>query len=224
MNKLFKLLTATTLAFALCATIAACGGGTQEQFTKEQWDKAVADTLTAENFTLNVTQTMGEESYETQLKLDKNGGKIWSKGEPGVSWSERFIVKTDDGAIDYTKTEEGWSSESSKNGEEGSVFDAAFAEWEGIGDGVKQMTVDLIPTADYKDVTFDDGAYTFSLTYEGTPMNFCLTFDGGYISQITVNIEVPTDGEETATVTQVYKFSAFGSTVITLPADLTEQN
>ena len=194
----------------------------EAKLTEEQWKKTVADTLSAENFTIKVVQEMGEDKIETEAKFDKAGGKIWNKGEPGVNWSERYIVKGADEITDYTLDKESgkWNVSSG----ELDSFNDMLQFWEGIGDGVKETTVDFIPMVKYDDIAFENDAYSFcfSMEDEGIPeINFLVTVGGGYMTKIIATIELEANGEEApATVTATFTLSNFGTTQITLPADL----
>lgn len=192
---------------------------TAAKLTEEQWNKAVADTISAENFTLKVIQQMGSEKYETEAKFDKAGGKMWSKNEPSVSWSERYIVKTQNEVSDYTLDKEsGMWNVSSVQAED---FNDMFASWEGIGDGVKGTTVDLIPTAKYNDITFESGIYSFNITMEETPLAYKVTAEGGYLVciEMQMEVEIDDDGNKGAVMIS-FEFSDFGNTNISVPADL----
>lgn len=189
------------------------------KLTETQWDKVVSDTLSAENFTLKVVQQSGEEKYETDAKYDKPNGRIWSKNEPSVSWSERYIVKTQSEVSDYTLDKDSgmWNVSSDDAGS----FEDYFGSWEGIGDGVKQMTVDLIPTAEYKDISFENGEYVFDLSFEEISLSCKAKTDGNHFTEITMSMEVETDDEgNKSLVTIEYFFSDFGTTRIAIPADL----
>ena len=194
----------------------------QAKLTEEQWKKAVEDTLSAGNLTVKVVQARGEERYETEAKYDKEGGKIWSKGELGASWSERYIVKGETEVCDYTKDVESGKWNLSTGDIDG--FDGNIESWEGIGDGVRQMTVDLIPLAEYKDITFESGVYSFCVTVDGadgiTPC-YKVTVDSGYLTQIDISIKMDAEeGEEPSTIAANFTLFDFGTTSITLPTDL----
>lgn len=189
------------------------------KLSEEQWNKVVSDTLSAENFTLKVVQQMGEEKFETEAKYDKPNGRIWSKNEPSVSWIERYIVKTQNEVSDYTlDRDSGMWNVSSGTAED---FEDMFASWEGIGDGVKGMTVDLIPTAAYSKISYENGEYTFNLTSDENNIEYRATTDGKHFTKITVGLEIELDDEgNTGTVTAEFTFSDFGNTRIAVPADL----